>query len=638
MNKLSIIFCLLIVAITDVLYAQVTFATEDIPKDLLVRANAVVRDETIHLELRSDKEVIETVSRSITILNNRGTDYAAISLYYNKSKSIKSLKGEIFNEHGFLISKFSLKNFSDQSATDNVSMFADYRVKSYNPSIQEYPYTIVYTYEIKHNQSLAIPDWRPNYFDDVAIQQSKYVFAAAPSNELRIKTQNLQKDPQIAQTEKLKTHSFVVNNIQARKPEPYSESIDLTCIQVRILPKTFSYYNKKSTVNDWNEFGKWVYDDLLADKRQLPESTVQEIKIRLSELKTDQEKARFLYKYMQNKTRYISIQIGIGGLEPFSAQYVDELSYGDCKALVNYMQALLDIANIPSYYCIVEAGNRKVDLDIDFANAGDGNHIILCIPFANDTTWLECTNNKIPYGFLGDFTDDRLVLACTAEGGKILRTPKYTANDNLQLRNSHFEIQEDGSLKGTVKTYFSGTQFDNHFYNQFLSPSELTKRLKQQYDVDNVVFEKANYVMNEDTTPTLEENLEIFVKSYVVKSENAKLIHPNLFSIGRAIPENKDRKKPVYINRGYTDIDSILFDLPADVISNIQPENKILEAPMGRYEMKTSIKDHKLHFYRKFQLFEGTYPAESYTDFSRLMKDASSLDRGRYKLLLKSEK
>ncbi|MHC8949642.1 DUF3857 domain-containing protein [Sphingobacterium hungaricum] len=634
MNRLLystlIFFCL------STAFAQQELASENIPKNLLPRANAVVRNQVTQLDIKSEKEVVETVSEAITILNKRGDSYADINLYYNKSASIKSLKGEILNEHGTVLQKLALKNFSDRSITDDGTMFADYRVKTYSPNIMEYPYTIVYTYEIVHKQSLSIPYWRPNYYDDVAVEKSKFIFTSPPAMELRVESKNLSKEPKIENSDKLKSYTFEAENLPARKTEPFSPNSDLTSILVKVIPKTFFYYSKQSTVNDWNDFGKWVYDDLLKDKRQLPAKAVEEVKNLIKDAKTDQEKAQILYRYMQNKTRYISVQIGIGGLEPFSAQYVDQLSYGDCKALVNYMQSLLDVAGIPSYYCIVEAGSRKIDLDVNFANAMDGNHIILCLPFEQDTTWLECTNNKIPYGFLGDFTDDRLVLACTEEGGKILRTPKYPHEDNLQKRTSHFKILEDGSLKGTVNTLFMGSQFDNHFYNQFLSPTELNKRLKDQYDVDNIVFEKVKYSLNENKIPTIEENMDVFIKSYVVKSQNSKIILPNLFSVGGTIPDLKERINPVYINRSFVDIDTLIFDLPEDVLPIVKPEQKIIKAPMGYYEMNTLVKDNQLHYYRRFELFQGTYPPESYATFNQLMKDASSSDKGRYKLSVKT--
>ena len=52
------------------------------------------------------------------------------------------------------------------------------------------------------------------------------------------------------------------------------------------------------------------------------------------------EKAKIVYKYMQEKTRYISVQVGIGGFKPMLAKDVDRLGYGDCKALSNYTKAL----------------------------------------------------------------------------------------------------------------------------------------------------------------------------------------------------------------------------------------------------------------------------------------------------------
>ena len=85
------------------------------------------------------------------------------------------------------------------------------------------------------------------------------------------------------------------------------------------------------------------------------------------------------------------------------------------------------------------AGERKRSVEKDFSSM-QGNHAILNIPNNGNDIWLECTSQTIPFGFLGDFTDDRDVLVVTPEGGIIKRTPAYLNEDNLQTIEWKYSI------------------------------------------------------------------------------------------------------------------------------------------------------------------------------------------------------
>ena len=84
------------------------------------------------------------------------------------------------------------------------------------------------------------------------------------------------------------------------------------------------------------------------------------------------------------------------------------------------------------------------------------NHVILCIPFKNDTTWLECTSNTTPFGKLGPFTENRCALVVTEDGGKLINTPKSQAGDNQFTSEVHITLNTDGSAKAQAKILSTG--------------------------------------------------------------------------------------------------------------------------------------------------------------------------------------
>jgi hypothetical protein len=81
------------------------------------------------------------------------------------------------------------------------------------------------------------------------------------------------------------------------------------------------------------------------------------------------------------------------------------------------MYSLLNAVNIKAYWAIIRAGVNEYPADPGFPN-NSFNHEILCIPFKNDTTWLECTSTTQPFGKLGSFTENRNALLITEDGGK----------------------------------------------------------------------------------------------------------------------------------------------------------------------------------------------------------------------------
>ena len=613
------------------------YSADHISSALKARAGAVIRDMETTVDMRTPENVIVSVKKVITVLNKSGDDRGALSIFYNKSTTIKYIKGLLLDADGNPAGKFNQNDFIDESASNDYSLFEDARIKSFHPTVISYPYTVVYEYETRNKQNLIIPDWYANPYPDVAVAQSSYTFICKPEDKIRIKSHNYKGTPTEALSEKTKSLTWKVNEITALKREPYSPDPDSYKTYVKIAPEQFTYYGFKGSYHNWDELGRWVYNDLIKDRQTLSPSTISEINALVDGISDDKEKTKKIYEYVQKKTRYISIQIGIGGFQPFPASDVERLSYGDCKALVNYMQSLLKAVGINSMYCVVTAGNLKKDMDMDFASMDQGNHIILCVPFKSDTTWLECTSQTSPFGYLGTFTDDRTVFACTAEGGKILRTPALTASKNLLKRKAELSVNVDGDVTGKMQTSFHGSQYDNYERIIHEPYTEQLKRLKEEYDIDNINFSEVKLAQNkDDVSPVTTESLNLEIVRYASTTDNRIYLIPNLFNKASNIPEARNRTLPVYINRGYVDDDEIVYTLPEGYVLEHKPQDILIKNPFGTYEMKIKLDANKLTYKRHITINNGTFNAAQYGDMVAFYSNIHGFDNS--KIILTSTK
>ncbi|WP_374164213.1 DUF3857 domain-containing protein [Arcticibacter sp. MXS-1] len=611
-------------------FSQDNYAVSAIPRNLLYRAGAVIRNSEMVMVVNAPDDVSYKERCAVTIMNSAGDDEARIVASYDKVNQIRGIRGTIYNEFGIPVSKFAERDFDDRSAVSNISLYEDDRMKVFKPAQVTYPYTIAYEIDIRMRQSLFFPKWQPVTAEGVSIEKSSLQFSCPADFAIRYKAFNYKGAVEEGSDKNLKTYKWQVANVGAMRAEPYSPNPEAYMTSVQLAPVNFAYRGIKGSFKDWAEYGKWMSESLLKGRDLLPEATRQYVHQLVDSIKDPKLKARKLYEYMQDKTRYISVQIGIGGYQPFPAAEVDRFSYGDCKGLVNYTRALLKEAGIDSYYCVVNAGGFKKDVTADFASMNDGNHAILCVPFKADTVWLECTDKKSPFGFLGYFTDDRLVLACTPQGGKILRTPKFASSDNLQVRKATFKLAENGDLSGKISTRFEGTQYDNHDELDGEPLKEQLKKIAELYPLPNLQVQTFDFRREKNGKPVTTETFDFNSRAYASANQGQMYLSLNVINKEkRVIPDMRNRSNPLYINRGYVDEDEYVFEIPAKAQADYIPRPVVIEKPFGSFSSTVLVEGKTVRYKRIVKMNEGSYPKEAYADFVRFHQEIAESDNER---------
>ncbi|MCK8522261.1 DUF3857 domain-containing protein [Aquimarina sp. D1M17] len=607
---------------------EINLQVSSIDPSLLNNANAVVRSETIEIQIGSIKSINVRTKRIVTVLNKDGRKYADSYEFYDPYTKIKKLEATILDETGKEIKKYKKKDFIDRSVYDGISLMNDNRMQFYNYTPINYPYTVVFESEVESSTTAFIRPWEPIRAYRLSVEKSSYNIVNQTGTKLRYKEFNFKGYDIEGQVENEKT-VYEISDIKAKLPEVNSPSKDNLLPKVRVALNNFSLANVEGYGMDWKTFGKWQYDKLIEGRDKLPSETIAEVNTLVSKANTDKEKAKLIYEYVQGKTRYISVQLGIGGWMPFLAEDVDRLGYGDCKALTNYTKALLDSQGITSYYTVVY-GDEKRDVDAEFA-AMEGNHVILNIPNEDEDIWLECTSQTLPFNFIGDFTDDRNVLVVKPDGGEIKRTKKYTPEENLLTSKAIVNIHPDNSMYASLERVSEGLEYNWKYGIQFMSQKDQKLHYKEVWDYINGLEVSKIELNNDKDKINFTEKLEVSCSSYGKKIGSRLLITPNVFNCDQSnFPKYENRQTELVITKGYINKDEYILNIPNGYTLGKIPEKKELKTEFGAYSYQLEkITDSQIKFTRFLKILDGTFPKEKYEEYRNFRSSIKKIDKSR---------
>ena len=610
------------------------YKSNSIPEELKAKANAIVRLNDVSIDVTSIDELSIVEKRIVTVLNEKGNSAVGAYVGYDKYRRIKKIEAKIFNEEGEEIKKFRKKDFIDRSAVDGGTLYSDSRVLLMGYAPATYPYTVEFYCEIESSNTAAIPTWRPISGYYVGVQKDVYKLTDNVGLGMRFKEKNLQ-DYTITKSNSPESLSYTLENALPISPEDLSPSYYNYYPQVLVAMENFSFYGVEGKAKNWLEFGDWINDALLKGRNTVTEETKQQVLELTANLSDPIEKAKAVFKFVQENTRYISVQVGIGGVQPIPALEVDQLKYGDCKGLTNYTKSLLEVVGVTSYYCIVEAGDEIIDLEDDFASLEQGNHIILSIPIDDDTVWLDCTSQLHPFNFIGDFTDNRNVLVVKPNASEIVKTKVYLDSLNHQSTEADIKLNANGSFTSIVSRKTKGLQYDNRFYIERKPNDKVVEYYKYHWGyVNNLEILKYNF-NNNKVDVEFTEDLEVGASSYATVSGERLLFKPNVFNQNSYVPTRyRSRKMPIDISRGYLDEDTFKIEIPKGYEVEALPENMTIKNKFGEYQFQISSSDNIITYKRRLFIKKGQYPNTDYKDYRDFRKQISKADNS--KIVLKS--
>lgn len=589
--KKTYLFLLIILPIFC--YSQ-DYRVSIIPDSLKEDANIVKRFDNIKVVIKDIDKAVITHKWAYTILNEAGEHFSVYHNYYDKFHQLSDITGRMYDATGKLLKTIKKRDISDLSINDGESLVSDARKKIFAFYNKVYPYTVEFEDEEEYKGIFYLPSWHPIDGEDMAVIESKFEVETPNNYQLRYKQFCYAGNP-VKTVDKRTSYVWAISNLKAVKQEIFQPDWHEITPTVFLAPTNFQIDGFSGNMETWKNFGKFIYD-LNKNRQTLPDNLKQEVH-KLTDGLSENEKIKVLYKYLQDNTRYIGIQLGIGGWQTFDAAYVAKNRYGDCKALSNFMVSLLKEAGVKANYVTIYADDDYKATFEDFPMQSF-NHVIACVP-GTDTTWLECTSQTVSLGFLGESSSNRKALLIDEDGGHLVNTPVYEKQDNVKLRKIEAVVDDNGNLTADINTHFSGiAQEFVHGLFYGANKEEQEKYLNRAINLPTYKIEKVSFKETRNKVPAMDEYLKLSSSNYASITGKRLFIQPDIINVESKLPSERKRQFDVALTYSYKEVDSISIVYPKNYTMEAMPKDVNLKDKFGEYSVNYKLIENKIEMTR----------------------------------------
>ena len=584
--------------------------------------DAVVLEETNAVDIYSDVAFSLKKHRAVRIQNANGAHHADFSIYMTNDMSIDRFQLTLSDASGHLLRTFKQKDlsrteFSEGLAADGYMLYLDVTPPSY-PVVVACDMTV----NFKRN-NISYPIFAPLDSYNTEVEKASYDITYPADFPLRYKVVNSSATPvETSQDGKSCLH-FQIDHVKAVQKSEYGLPLSKVSPKVYFAPSRFTYYKTNGSLLSWNDLGAWEHS-LFADRGALPEEAKAKVRQLVAGCTSDKEKVAAIYQFLRESTRYVSIQLGIGGYQPMAAAEVWRQGFGDCKALSNYMMALLAEAGIQSHCVAISTQQDK--LLPDFPNFQQMNHMILEVPLPADTLWVECTNPQLPLGYVHDDISGHEALEISAHGGRVVSLPEYPDSLNVNITEAHVALSPDGAADITINEDFRCHRYARMKTMATLSDNDLRKVMFSLYHLPQAQIES---VAVDDgckpySMPSLTYRLAAHSQKYASVTGSRIFVPTNLLHKDYTAAADSHLASELSVAHGSRNVETIVFTMPDGYTVESMPESTSLSLPFARFSSSVSAEGNTITITYDYLIRRGTYPgaAELFHEFEKKVGEA----------------
>ena len=582
--------------------------------------HAVILEDAEAFTMDSPVSGSFTVRRSVLVNDKAGEQEAVFHEYTDQFRSLSAFKGTVERSGAkpLKVKKDDLQMVSIASGLAEDGFFV-----GYVPSAA-YPYTVTYEYTMTFRKGIAsFPSFVPVTSEKVRLEKASYrltVPAGTAISHYAQKVGEVRKE----ETGKTDTYHWEVPVFEGFTEEAMMPSWRTVVPNLSASPVDFTYAGVKGSQGSWEDVGRWCYG-LKEGTGDLPDDVAAQVRQMTASAGTDLEKVRILYDFLRDHTRYVSIQLGIGGYKPFPAAQVHKSGFGDCKGLSNYLQAMLEAVGIQADYTLVNTDRARFLKD--YSGIGQMNHVMLCVPLPErqDTLWVECTNPSVPLGYRHEDVAGHDVVLVKPEGGVPVRVPAYPDSLSRRIHHIDIDLHEDGSAHIDIRKelYLDYTEgwLDFREWSSEDRLAGLTQGMRIQPQDLKVTGVRDNFRDYDGSRfcPWMEIDYSLDTRQYATTGKDRLFLPATPFNNALTV-QRGTRRNEIVNGSVFTLRDEIHFRLPEGYSLESLPAPVETDSEWGTFKAVVSQDEGGVTLVHEFRLKRFHEPADRYEGYRTFVR------------------